>query len=174
MNKYKLNTKRTASIGVLTAIALTIFVLESQIPPLVAIPGIKLGLANIITLFALVVMGRRDAFIILILRVVLGSVFSGQAMTLAYSLTGGILCLLAESLLIKFVGLNSLWAVSVIGAVIHNTAQIAVAALITMTPETFCYLPYLIIAGIITGVFIGLCVQFSVKKAGAAFKKFLM
>lgn len=174
MSKNKFSTKRIASIGILTGIALTIFVLESQIPPLVAIPGIKLGLANIISMFALVIMGRRDAFIILILRVVLGSVFSGQAMTLAYSLTGGILCLLTEMLLIKHISLNSIWAVSVIGAVVHNTAQIAVAALITMTPQTFFYLPYLIIAGIITGAFTGLCVQFSVKKAGSALKKFLM
>ena len=68
--------RRITSIGILTAIALTIFVLESQIPPLVAIPGIKLGLANIVTHpFALVFLSPTDAFIILILRVTMGSVF---------------------------------------------------------------------------------------------------
>ena len=95
--------RRITSIGILTAIALTIFVLESQIPPLVAIPGIKLGLANIVTLFALVFLSPTDAFIILILRVTMGSVFSGQIMTLAYSLTGGLLCLLTEMILLKYV-----------------------------------------------------------------------
>lgn len=170
--KYK--PKRLVSIGALTAVALTIFVIENQIPPLVAIPGIKLGLSNIITLFALVIMGPKDAFTILVLRVTLGSIFSGQIMTLAYSMSGGILCLLAEIILVKLLPLENLWAVSVIGAVIHNITQIAVAALITMTAGVFFYLPYLIIAGIITGTFIGLCVQIVVKKSGNAFRKLLL
>lgn len=170
--KYK--PKRLVSIGALTAVALTIFVIENQIPPLVAIPGIKLGLSNIITLFALVIMGPKDAFTILVLRVTLGSIFSGQIMTLAYSMSGGILCLLAEIILVKLLPLENLWAVSVIGAVIHNITQIAVAALITMTAGVFFYLPYLIIAGIITGTFIGLCVQIVVKKSGNTFRKLLL
>ena len=170
--KYK--PKRLVSIGALTAVALTIFVIENQIPPLVAIPGIKLGLSNIITLFALVIMGPKDAFTILMLRVTLGSIFSGQIMTLAYSMSGGILCLLAEIILVKLLPLENLWAVSVIGAVIHNITQIAVAALITMTAGVFFYLPYLIIAGIITGTFIGLCVQIVVKKSGNTFRKLLL
>ena len=159
--------RRITSIGVLTAIALTIFVLESQIPPLVAIPGIKLGLANIVTLFALVFLSPTDAFIILILRVTMGSVFSGQIMTLVYSLTGGLLCLLTD------LPLKNLWAVSIIGAIIHNTAQVAVAALITQTPGIFWYMPYLIIAAIITGAFIGLAVQFTISKAGDTIKKII-
>lgn len=170
--KYK--PKRLVSIGALTAVALTIFVIENQIPPLVAIPGIKLGLSNIITLFALVIMGPKDAFTILVLRVTLGSIFSGQIMTLAYSMSGGILCLLAEIILVKLLPLENLWAVSVIGAVIHNITQIAVAALITMTAGVFFYLPYLTIAGIITGTFIGLCVQIVVKKSGNTFRKLLL
>ena len=93
MNNKRINTRRMVLMGVLTAIGLTIFMLEAQIPPLTAIPGIKLGLANIVTLFALAVLGPKDALIILIMRVILGSVFSGQIMTLAYSMTGGVLCL---------------------------------------------------------------------------------
>ena len=165
--------RRITSIGILTAIALTIFVLESQIPPLVAIPGIKLGLANIVTLFALVFLSPTDAFIILILRVTMGSVFSGQIMTLAYSLTGGLLCLLTEMILLKYLPLKNLWAASIIGAIIHNTAQVAVAALITQTPGIFWYMPYLIIATIITGAFIGLAVQFTIRKAGDTIKKII-
>ncbi len=166
--------KRLVSVGALTAVALTIFVIENQIPPLVAIPGIKLGLSNIITLFALVIMGPKDAFTILVLRVTLGSIFSGQIMTLAYSMSGGILCLLAEIILVKLLPLENLWTVSVIGAVIHNITQIAVAALITMTAGVFFYLPHLIIAGIITGTFIGLCVQIVIKKSGNTFRKLLL
>ncbi len=160
-------------MGVLTAIALTIFVLELQIPPLTAVPGIKLGLSNVVTLFALAVLGPADAFLILVARVFLGSVFSGQIMTLAYSLTGGVFCLLAEAALIKIFPRRSLWAVSVIGAVIHNFAQICVAVLITRTPGIFWYLPYLAIAGIITGAFIGAAVQFSLRKGERIIRKFL-
>ncbi len=170
----RIKLKRLVSISVLTAIALTIFVIENQIPPLTAIPGIKLGLSNIITLFALVIMGPKDAFIILILRVTMGSIFSGQIMTLLYSMSGGILCLTAETILLKYLPFKNLWAVSVIGAVIHNTIQIAVAALITMTVGIFFYLPYLIIAGIITGAFTGLCVQLTIKRTGNTFKKILL
>ena len=165
--------RRITSIGILTAIALTIFVLESQIPPLVAIPGIKLGLANIVTLFALVFLSPTDSFIILILRVTMGSGFSGQIMMLAYSLTGGLLCLLTEMILLKYLPLKNLWAASIIGAIIHNTAQVAVAALITQTPGIFWYMPYLIIAAIITGAFIGLAVQFTISKAGDTIKKII-
>lgn len=166
--------KHLVSIAVLTAIALTIFIIENQIPPLTSIPGIKLGLANIITLFALIIMRPKDAFIILILRVTMGSIFSGQIMTFLYSMAGGILCLTAETILMRFMPLKNTWAVSVIGAIVHNTVQITVAALVTMTVGVFFYLPYLIIAGIITGTFTGLCVQFAVKKAGSEFKKLLL
>ncbi len=171
MNNKRINTRRMVLMGVLTAIGLTIFMLEAQIPPLTAIPGIKLGLANIVTLFALAVLGPKDALIILIMRVILGSVFSGQIMTLAYSMTGGVLCLAAEAALLKVLPLKNLWAISVIGAAVHNTAQVAVAVLITKTPGIFWYLPYLIIAAVITGAFIGAAVQFTLKKGDSVIKK---
>lgn len=169
--KNKIDTKRMVLLSALTAIALTIFMIENQIPPLVAIPGIKLGLANIITLFALVTLGAKDAFFILFMRVVLGSMFSGQFMTLLYSMTGGMLCLLTEAILVYVLPRKNLWAISVIGAMVHNITQICVAALITKTVATFFYLPYLIITGIITGAFIGLCVQLTLKKTEKIFKK---
>lgn len=171
--KKKYGVRRITLMGVLTAIALTIFILEAQIPPISSIPGIKLGLANIVTLFALAVLGPRDAFVILIIRVFLGSLFSGQIMTLAYSLTGGLMCLAAESLLIKTPLKKNLWAVSVIGAIIHNVAQICVAVVITATPGIFWYLPYLIIAGIITGAFTGACTQLTLKKGEKIIQKLL-
>lgn len=169
----KLTVKRMVLIAALTCIALTIFVIESQIPPLVAVPGIKLGLANIITLFALVFLSPKDAFIILILRVLLGSMFSGQVMTLAYSLSGGIICLITETVLIKLVSTKFIWAISAVGAVVHNIIQITVAVLITSTPEIFWYIPYLTIAGIITGVFTGLCIQIIIQKSGKSIKKLI-
>ncbi len=172
MNNSK-KIKHMALMGVLTAVALTIFVIESAIPPLTAIPGIKLGLANVVTLFALVVLGPRDAFIILVIRVFLGCVFTGQITALAYSMTGGILCLICETLLLKLLPIKNLWAISVVGATVHNAAQITVAVLMTSTVGIFWYLPYLIIAGIITGAFIGAAVQFTIKKCDSIIKKLL-
>ena len=83
-----LKTNKITIVGVLTAISLVIFILEAQIPPLVPIPGIKLGLANIITLIAVYAVGRREAFIILMLRIIIGSIYSGNMQSFIYSLAG--------------------------------------------------------------------------------------
>ena len=83
-------SKRIALCAALAAVALTIFVAESQIPPLVAIPGVKLGLANIVTLVAMVLLGRRDALAILAVRLVLGSVFAGGFSAFLFSVAGGV------------------------------------------------------------------------------------
>ena len=86
-----MKTKRLTQTALLTAIALTIFMAEAQLPPVIPIPGVKLGLANIVTVFALFTLGPVDALAILLVRVLLGSMFAGQLMTLFYSLGGGLL-----------------------------------------------------------------------------------
>ena len=86
-----MSTKRLTVVALFTAIALIIFVIEAQLPPLAPIPGIKLGLANIVSLFALFWLGKKEAFTILILRIILGSIFSGHGATFLYSLSGGLL-----------------------------------------------------------------------------------
>ena len=166
-----MRTKKLVLNSILVALSAIFSYVEAIIPIPLGIPGIKLGLANIVTLFALAVLGPKDALIILIMRVILGSVFSGQIITLAYSMTGGVLCLAAEAALLKVLPLKNLWAISVIGAAVHNTAQVAVAVLITKTPGIFWYLPYLIIAAVITGAFIGAAVQFTLKKGDSVIKK---
>jgi len=85
-----------------TTIALTIFVLESAIPIPIPIPGIKLGLANIVTLILILYWGFKEALIVLVMRIILGSIFAGQMMTFFYSLVGGIFCLSAMCLTIEF------------------------------------------------------------------------
>ena len=92
-----MDARRIARMALLTAIALTIFLVEAQLPPLAPIPGVKLGLANIVTVWALFALGPLDALLILLARVILGSVFSGQLMALLYSLSGGLLCWLVTS-----------------------------------------------------------------------------
>ena len=90
---------RVVQLALLTAIALTIFMVEAQLPVLVPIQGVKLGLANIVTVYAVFALGPGDALLILLSRVFLGAVFSGQMSTLLYSAGGGLLCWLALCLL---------------------------------------------------------------------------
>ena len=152
--------KQLTRDAVLTAIALTIFMVEAQIPSLVPIPGVKLGLANIVTIFALFAYGPKDALLILLVRVVMGSIFSGQITTVFYSLAGGLLCWCVTVLLRKFLSDRQIWVASVIGAVFHNIGQILVAIVMTGTPGIVVYLPVLMVSGILAGLFTGLCAQF--------------
>lgn len=146
--------------AVLTAIALTIFMIEAQIPSLVPIPGVKLGLANIITVFALFAFTPKDAFLILFVRVFMGSVFSGQISTLLYSLGGGMLSFASLLVMRRVITIEQLWVAAVVGAVFHNVGQILVAVVVTGTPGIVVYLPILMVSGIIAGLFTGFCAQF--------------
>lgn len=146
--------------AVLTAIALTIFMIEAQIPSLVPIPGVKLGLANIITVFALFAFTPKDAFLILFVRVFMGSVFSGQISTLLYSLGGGMLSFASLLVMRRVITIEQLWVAAVVGAVFHNVGQILVAIVVTGTPGIVVYLPILMVSGIIAGLFTGFCAQF--------------
>jgi heptaprenyl diphosphate synthase len=155
-----MKTKKLTRMAVLTAVALTIFVIELQLPALAPIPGVKLGLANIITVYAMFALGPGDTLCILLARVFLGSVFSGQMTSLLYSLAGGLLCYLVMLLLRRILTVKQIWVCSVLGAMAHNVGQMAVAVLVTGTPALVYYLPVLMVSGILTGVFTGLCAQF--------------
>lgn len=155
-----MSVKRLASDGVLTALALIIFILEMQLPPLLPIPGIKLGLSNIVTLFALCFLSGKDAFLIVTARILLGAALTGNPAAMFYSLAGGFCCLGVEFLLFFVCHIKPIWAVSAVGAITHNTAQLAVAALVTKTAAVFAYLPFLWAAAILTGLFTGLCITY--------------
>ena len=105
-------TKKLALMAVLTAIALTIFMLEAQLPAPVPIPGVKLGLANIVTLTAMLILGRREAGAILAARIIMGAVFAGNPSAMLYSAAGGVLAYAAMCLLVGVVPEKRLWAVS--------------------------------------------------------------
>ena len=152
--------------AVLTAVALTIFMIEAQLPNLAPIPGVKLGLANIVTVYAMFLMGPADTLCILLCRVFLGSLFAGQLMTLFYSLGGGLLCYAVMLVLRKIVTQRQIWACSVMGSIAHNIGQITVAILLTHTPGLLAYLPALMISGILAGLFTGLCAQYLVNRMG--------
>lgn len=156
------NINKIVRLSILTTIALTIFMIELNIPPLVPIPGVKLGLANIITLIVLYLYGIREASTVLIIRILLGSMFSGQVVSLLYSLSGGLMCLLVMILLMKIVGKEGIWFVSVGGAIAHNIGQIIIAMILFQTTSVLYYLPVLILSGVITGVFTGLLSKYMI------------
>jgi heptaprenyl diphosphate synthase len=109
-------------------------------------------------------LGPADTAGILLTRILLGSMFSGQMMSLFYSLAGGALCYLAMLGLRRLLTPRQLWVCSALGAVAHNLGQITVAIWITGTPALICYLPVLLISGVLSGVFTGLCAQFVVTR----------
>ena len=154
-------TKRLAVLAMFTAIALTIFVAEAQIPPVVPIPGVKLGLANIVTLIAMALLGRRQAGEILLVRIVLGSVFTVSAML--FSIAGGVLAYLVMCLTIRRLPERLLWVVSVLAAFGHNAGQLLVAVWVTGTPSILVYAPALVAASVITGAFTGVAAMYLVR-----------
>ena len=155
-----MTARKLTHMAVLTAVALTIFVLEAQLPPLIpVVPGVKLGLTNVVTVYALFALGAGPAAMILAARVVLGSLFTGGS-TIFYSLAGGICCYLVMALLRLAMTEKQMWACSAFGAVAHNIGQLLAAALLAGTWGVFAYLPILLVSGVITGLFTGLCAQF--------------
>ena len=159
-----MNTKKLAALSLLTAIALVIYILESMIPPLVPVPGIKLGLANVITLFVLVYYGAREAAMVLTVRVILSSIFVGQITYFFYSVAGAAAAFLIMWLFTRINRKRFLWFTGAIGGIFHNLGQILVAVLIMGSPYILSYFPFLMISGIITGLFTGTCVQLLIKR----------
>lgn len=154
-----MNVKRLARLGVLTAVALIIFVVELQIPNPFPVPGIKLGLANIITVYAVYRFRPAEVCMLVGVRIFLGAVFSGNMMALLYSACGSLLCLLGMLLLKRTIDEKHLWLASVFGALLHNTGQMAAALAVTQTPSLLLYFPFLIVSGCLAGLFTGLCAQ---------------
>ena len=155
--------KRLTALSMLVASALILSFVESQIPPIVPIPGVKLGLANIVTLFALYKLGAPSALTVAVVRVSLSSLLFGSVSSFAYAM-GGALLSFAVMLLLKKLGWFATFTVSIAGAVAHNIAQICVSMLILQTEVVIYYLPALLISGIITGAVIGIIGAVLLKK----------
>lgn len=154
-----MNTKKLILTAILTAFALVAFVIEGAIPPLTPIYGVKLGLANVFTLFALYALGKPYGLAVMLLRILLGNIFTGQLVSFIYSLTGGLLSFLLMILLKRFFPLKQMWVLSVLCAVTHNIGQLLAAILMMQTLAIAYYLPVLIMSGIIAGAFTGISAQ---------------
>ena len=150
-----MRNKKIATSALMIALAMILSFVESQIPSFFPIPGIKLGLANIAVIFALYRLSIKDAIVVSLIRVVVVSTLFGTSLTLAYSLSGAVLSLLIMVLLKKS-DRFSIVGVSVAGGISHNIGQIIMAIILMHNSVISYYLPFLIISGIVTGVFIGL------------------
>lgn len=164
-----MKTRKLVFMALLTAISLGIWVVEAQIPAPVPVPGVKLGLANIITLAAMALLGRKEAGAVLLVRIVLGSLFAGSFSAILFSLAGGVLAWGAMALSIGHFEPKQLWIVSVFGALAHNAGQLLAAMAVTKTPALIWYGPALLAAGIVTGVFTGIAAVYLVR----AVKKYI-
>ena len=150
-----MNTRKTAFIGIAISLAMILSFVESQIPAFVAIPGVKVGLPNLVIVFLLYKIGWKDATLVNILRVVLVALLFGNVQTLSFSLAGAVLSLLGMILLKKTEKFSPI-AVSIVGGVLHNVGQILTASIWTATPEIAYYLPVLLLSGTIAGIVIGI------------------
>lgn len=156
--------KHLAILAMFAALSFGIYALESLIPNPIPIPGIKLGLSNIIILIVLKRYRLRSAALVLTVRLLLSALLFGSLMSLIYSAVGAILCILTEMLTDRFLHGKGLYVTASVGALFHNAGQLAVALLFTRTAGVIIYAPYLAIAGILTGLLTGLCAHFVLKK----------
>lgn len=149
-------TKAVASLGVFAALALLLSYVEFLLPPLfAAVPGVKIGLPNVIIILALYTVGLRGAIAVSLLRVILSSILFGNAMVFAYSIVGALFSILVMAAL-KKADIFSPIGVSVAGGVAHNLGQTVVAVILLDTPEIAYYMVILALTGIAAGAFVGL------------------
>lgn len=146
---------RVAYFGVFTALALIFSYIETLIPFQIGIPGVKLGLANLIIVVALYKMGTREAFCLSVVRIVLSGFLFANLFSILYSLAGGMLSLAVMSLM-KHRDSFSVYGVSMAGGVFHNIGQILIAMAVVETFSVAYYIPVLLVAGVITGLVIGI------------------
>lgn len=168
-----MKTKKLVLMGLLVAVALIIFTVEAQIPMPLPVPGVKLGLSNIVTVFAVFVLGPVEGILILAARVFLGAVFAGNFSTVFYSAAGGTLAVIATILLKQVLAPKQIWVCGVCGAMAHCIGQMCVAILVTGTPALAVYLPVMLLCAMFTGTFTGLCAQLMINRGDRLWKTFL-
>ena len=154
---------KLTTLALTISFAMVLSYIESRIPAFVAIPGIKVGLANIAVIFTMYKLGIKEAITVSIIRVFLVSMLFGSPISLIYSISGAVLSLLAMIILKKLTPLSEV-AISVTGGVMHNVGQIAAASFMLSTNVVVYYLPFLLVSGTIAGIVVGIVSAILVKK----------
>ena len=162
-------TLRLTTLALTISFAMVLSYIESRIPAFVAIPGIKVGLANIAVIFSLYKFGIKEAITVSILRVFLVSMLFGSPVSLIYSISGALLSLLTMIILKKLTPLSEV-AISVTGGVMHNVGQIAAASFMLSTNVVVYYLPFLLVSGTVAGIVVGIVSAILIKKVRIDYK----
>ena len=157
------NTKRLTALALTISFALILSYIESRIPALVAIPGIKAGLANIAVIFTLYKFGLKEAAAVSLIRVVIVSMLFGSPISMIYSIAGAVLSLASMALLKRLTPLNEI-SVSICGGIMHNVGQIAMASIMLSTNAVVYYLPFLILSGTLAGIAVGAASALLIKR----------
>lgn len=156
-------SKKTAFLGLFTALALILSFTEALIPPIFTFaPGIKIGLPNIIIILLLYRFSFKSAALVSIVRIVITAILFGSAVSLIYSIAGASLSLLVMWAL-KKANIFSIPSISIVGAILHNIAQICVAIFLLGTAQLIFYLPVLLLSGLISGVLVGILSAYLIK-----------
>ena len=150
-----MKTKKVAMLGLTIALAMIMSYIEALVPLSFAVPGIKMGLANIVIIFVLYKIGTKEAILVSLIRVILVSLLFSNVMAMAYSIAGAVLSL-SVMWLLKKTDKFSFIGVSIAGGIMHNVGQIIMAVILLGTEQIALYLPVLIITGTVTGVVIGI------------------
>lgn len=158
-----MKSKKVASYGLLISLAFVFSYIESLIPIPFPVPGIKLGLANLVVIIAIYGMGVKEAFVLSMVRILLVGFTFRDPSTLAFSFAGGFLSWLAMVTFMKL-KLFSMVGVSIIGGIAHNIGQIIIAIIYVNNPSLIYYLPFLIISGVISGTLIGILAALIIKR----------
>ena len=160
------NTRKLVFISLLVAMGTTLHVVEGMIPNPFPLPGVKLGLANIVTLIALYYYGLRDGMAVAVLRVVLGSLAGGVFLSPGFllSLSGAVVSTMVMACLLRHAQCFSIKGVSVAGAVSHNVGQLLAASLLIQSRSIFFYLPFLLLAAVATGMITGHLLDLVIKR----------
>lgn len=164
----KRRSEKTAFYGVMLGLALILGYVEFLLPLNFGVPGIKLGLSNIVTVFVLYKIGFKQSFTLNVLRIIISSILFGNVFGAVYSLCGGILSVVSMYYL-KKTNLFSIVGVSVAGAVINNLGQVVIASVLISTVQILGYLPFLSFSGVIMGALIGVLVTLIINKLPKTF-----
>ena len=163
-----MNIRQITKLGLLTAAALILFIVELRFPSIIPVPGIKLGLANIVTVYAVFRFTPGETAMTVFARVLLGAMFSGNFSALIYSASGAFFCLLGMLALRHILPEKQIWLCSVIGAMLHNIGQVTAAAAVMRSWAVAAYLPILLTAGSVAGLMTGLAAQLILSRSGDA------
>ena len=159
----KVSTKKITLTCIFSALATLTFMLENLFPPLI-IPGARMGLSNLFILLSTICIGYGYGFITLIVKCLIGSLYSGNVSTIMYSLPAGVISLVIEVLILRYSRKTTILAISTLGAVINSAVQNLTFCIITKTYEYLIYLPYLALVAVISGLLVGYIAYLLIKK----------